>query len=600
MNRNLWLISKSILMLAICLTLIGAITVTAQAKLPIEQIPQQEHQLAGEIDGEIQAGGTISGTVTCLGFISNSTSEVYVALHDELFDVKDSVHIPCGETYVLSTDTYGAYQVSAFLNESNTGGGPDDGEPLTITDPIEISSTTPTHTDINIELYRYVERVSLFEGDEGSDSEYSAISGDGHYVVFYVGEGNNVYIVDRENDTTLQFAASGYSNHYSDPDISANGEFVAVAYGGYSIEYALLIKEWRAEPEELIVVDPPVDDYESINYPSISGDGCRVAFQHIDDIYLYDCDTDQTTLISVAADGGDPNGNSYDPAISDDGQFVAFLSIATDLVTPPAPDSEYFLYVRNIAAETTELIPLPAGISGGEFNSTPSISADGRYIAFEYNYSVVDGKNYEIFVHDRETGVTSMISLIGGEPSTDSEDPCISADGRFVAYVTYYGDEVTGDYFGNIYVNEWQTDTLKMAPIGLDKTPNDYPEHLSMSANGRFIAFDSNAEPLVWDDTNEVKDVFVYANEPGLTVDIIGAGSVDVDPDKSTYNLGEIVTLTPIPDEGFAFDKWTVADPADLVDNDDGTWSITMDDDKSLIANFKIATIYIYLPMILK
>ncbi|HHX09686.1 MAG TPA: hypothetical protein GX730_09715, partial [Chloroflexi bacterium] len=288
MNRNLWLISKSILMLAICLTLIGAITVTAQAKLPIEQIPQQEHQLAGEIDGEIQAGGTISGTVTCLGFISNSTSEVYVALHDELFDVKDSVHIPCGETYVLSTDTYGAYQVSAFLNESNTGGGPDDGEPLTITDPIEISSTTPTHTDINIELYRYVERVSLFEGDEGSDSEYSAISGDGHYVVFYVGEGNNVYIVDRENDTTLQFAASGYSNHYSDPDISANGEFVAVAYGGYSIEYALLIKEWRAEPEELIVVDPPVDDYESINYPSISGDGCRVAFQHIDDIYLYD------------------------------------------------------------------------------------------------------------------------------------------------------------------------------------------------------------------------------------------------------------------------------------------------------------------------
>ena len=212
MNRNLWLISKSILMLAICLTLIGAITVTAQAKLPIEQIPHQESHPAALIDGEVQAGGTISGTVTCLGFISNSTGEVYVALHDELFDVKDSVHIPCGETYVLSTDTYGAYQVSAFLNESNTGGGPDDGEPLTITDPIEISSTTPTHTDLDLELYRYVERVSLFEGDEGleqgtRDSEYSAISGDGRYVVFYVDqkENDNVYIVDRENDTTLQF-----------------------------------------------------------------------------------------------------------------------------------------------------------------------------------------------------------------------------------------------------------------------------------------------------------------------------------------------------------------------------------------------------------
>jgi len=296
-------------MLAICLTLIGAITVTAQAKLPIEQIPHQESHPAALIDGEVQAGGMITGTVTCLGFISDSTSDVYVALHDELFDVVTSDHILCGETYELSTALDGSYQVSAFLNESNTGGGPDDGEPLTITDPIVISSTTPTHTDIDLELYRYVERVSLFEGDEGSDSEYSAISGDGHYVVFYVGEGNNVYIVDRENDTTLQFAASGYSNHYSDPDISANGEFVAVAYGGYSIEYALLIKEWRAEPEELIVVDPPVDDYESINYPSISGDGCRVAFQHIDDIYLYDCVTEETTLISVAADGGDRNGN---------------------------------------------------------------------------------------------------------------------------------------------------------------------------------------------------------------------------------------------------------------------------------------------------
>ncbi len=440
MNRNLWLISKSILMLAICLTLIGAITVTAQAKLPIEQIPQQEHQLAGEIDGEIQAGGTISGTVTCLGFISNSTSEVYVALHDELFDVKDSVHIPCGETYVLSTDTYGAYQVSAFLNESNTGGGPDDGEPLTITDPIEISSTTPTHTDINIELYRYVERVSLFEGDEGSDSEYSAISGDGHYVVFYVGEGNNVYIVDRENDTTLQFAASGYSNHYSDPDISANGEFVAVAYGGYSIEYALLIKEWRAEPENLTVVNPPSSIDPSIHNPSISGDGCRVAFQNYRQIYLYDCVTKKTTLISDDATivGNPGNGPSEYPSISDNGLFVAFLSFATDLVTPPGPDGEYFLYVRDIEAGTTESIPLPEGISG-EYFEDPTISEDGRYIAYMLAY--------DIYIFDRDTDQTIKIPWIESEIFEESYDPSISGDGRYIAYENLRYFESEGLFF---------------------------------------------------------------------------------------------------------------------------------------------------------
>lgn len=140
--------------------------------------------------------------------------------------------------------------------------------------------------------------------------------------------------------------------------------------------------------------------------------------------------------------------------------------------------------------------------------------------------------------------------------------------------------------------------TIKIAKSGFENYPGEYPENLAISSDGRFIAFDSDARSLVWDDVeDDYKDVFVYMNAPALTIDIIGNGSV---PHQSTYDFDEIVTLTPIPDEGFAFDGWTGTDTADLVDKGDGTWEVTMDGDKSIIANFKVATIYIYLPMILK
>jgi len=617
MNRNLWLISKSILMLAICLTLIGAITVTAQAKLPIEQIPQQEHQLAGEIDGEIQAGGTISGTVTCLGFISDSTSDVYVALHDELFDVVTSDHILCGETYELSTADDGTYLVSAFLDENNSGDGPPDpGEPDNFTDPIEISPATPIHTDIDLELYRYVERVSLF-GDKGDpleereyDSEEPAISGDGRYVVFYSEEGSynrGVHIFDRELDTSTWFGVDGYFDWFYAPDISADGNYVAAAYYHHPIEEdataRLFIKEWADEDSPIVIVIEPWEavTYPAFNSPSISGNGSRVAFEfvygseEVRQIYLYDDGTELTTLISgTATDGGVPSdGYAYDPAISDDGLFVAFKSSSTDLVDPPLTDNELRIYVHDIAAGTTELIPLPDGITEGSFNSAPSISGDGHLVAYQLDY--------DIYIYDRDTDKTIMIPPIDNAVAEDSYNPSISGNGRFVAYESYLqfenAIETEIPWYNNINIYDLELGTIKIAKSGFENLPDEYPEHPAISYDGRFIAFDADAESLVVDDLNGTKDVFVYMNAPALTIDIIGNGSV---PHQSTYDFDRIITLTPVPDDAYAFDGWGGDDELDLDDNGDGTWSIEMDEDKSLIANFKIAKIYIYLPMILK
>lgn len=623
MKGKLRTIYKSMFLIGICLTLIGVITVAVQANVSTKQITYHEIHQAGLIDGESRAVGTISGEVLCLGFISDATNVVFVDLHtDVTLPPVDTIHISCNQLYQFPDVPDGTYYIGSWLDENDSGGGPpDSGEPTAWygdQDPIVISSETPSHTDVNIDLARYIERVSLFNDGAGGleerdwDSYDPSISGDGRYVVFntwwdYIIFNRGVYIFDRELNITTHFSTNDprAEEYYKSPDISADGNYVSLAYNDdlFYYTYELLIKEWAVDPENLTVIEPWETNSPYFDKPSISGDGCRVAFEfeygdtlenYARDIYLYDCNTEDTTLISVAMNGtGSGNGQSYDPAISDDGLFVAFKSRATDLVDPPPTITGNLIYVRDIEAGITELIPLPEGISGGDFNDAPSISADGRYVAFEYNY--------EVFVHDRKTGGTRMISLINGEPSGDSEDPSISGDGRFVTYTTYRQDE-NESWFGDIFVNDLETGTIKMVTKGFEGQPEKYSGHPVISANGRFIAFRSDASDLVVDDNNGTKDVFVYANEPALTVDILGPGTVNIDPEKSTYNFKEVVTLTPIADEGYVFDSWTGADAADLIDNNDGTWSITMDDDKSITANFKLDVFkfIIYLPMILK
>jgi len=545
MNRNLWLISKSILMLAICLTLIGAITVTAQAKLPIEQIPHQESHPAALIDGEVQAGGTISGTVTCLGFISEATNEVFVDLHfDSPQSIPDpSIHIACNQPYQFTGVPDGTYYIGAWLDENDSGDGPPDpGEPheyFGAPDPIVISSATPTHTDVDLELYRYVERVSLFGDKEDTpeerayDSEEPAISGDGRHVVFHSSDWANrgVHIFDRELDTSTWFGIEDYNDFFEDPDISADGIYVAAAYHYYDYEFPsnnveeLIIKEWAVEASIPTIIEPWETNEPCFTNPSISGDGCRVAFQfeyfnseYINNIYLHDCDTDQTTLISVAEDGEEP-GNDWSgfPAISDDGQFVVFKSEATDLVIPAPPIGEDLfedlLYVRDIAAGTTELIPPPEGISGGEFYD-PSISADGRFVAYQLNYDIYK----DVYVYDRDTEQTIKIPKIDSEIPEDNYNPSVSGDGRFVAYESFRWFESESLFYNNINIYDRELGTIKIAKSGFENMPDEYPEHPAISYDGRFIAFDSDAESLVVNDTNGTKDVFVYMHEPSSTI----------------------------------------------------------------------------------
>ena len=521
---------KFLAIIGICLSLAGMITIVVEARMT----PGQETQHPLLTDGGDRAGGTISGEVTCLGFISDAVNEVFVDLHTDISAPPEtSIHITCNQPFEITDIPDGTYYVGAWLDENDSGSGPpDDGEPHAwygAPDPLVISSGEPSYSNVDLVLARYVERVSLFD-DKGDlverdwVSEDASISADGRFVVFYSRNqtytSSGVFIFDRESNTPTTFGALDFGSFFYAPDISADGNFVTVAYRydpaeGDSIE-RLVIKEWAVEPENVTVIEPWETNSPYFDAPSISGDGCRVAFEFkyedisdndVRDIYLYDCNSEETTLISVAANGVDPgNGQSYNPAISDDGRFVAFQSRATDLLEDPPSMSGNLFYVRDIEAGTTELIPLPEGVYDGDyFYGAPSISANGRFVAFEYNY--------DIFVHDRDTRITKMISLINGQPSGYSEYPSISGDGRFVSCAYYYQDE-NEDWFGDLNIYDLQTGFLKVATKGLGGEPDVYPEYTVISSDGLYVTFESEASDLVVDDTNGTKDVFGYVNQP--------------------------------------------------------------------------------------
>jgi Tol biopolymer transport system component len=151
-----------------------------------------------------------------------------------------------------------------------------------------------------------------------------------------------------------------------------------------------------------------------------------------------------TERISVALAGGQPNGDSEDPAISANGSVVAFRSSASNLVTGDGNGRDD-IFVRDRNANLTERVSVADdGTESTAHSVQPSISADGRFVAFastDTNLTGGDTNNVvDIFVHDRTTGATKRVSFRRGFPAGgsggDSFAPAISGDGCFVAFET--------------------------------------------------------------------------------------------------------------------------------------------------------------------
>ncbi len=273
---------------------------------------------------------------------------------------------------------------------------------------------------------------------------------------------------------------------------------------------------------------------------SMSADGGFVAFHSnasnlvaadtnvFDDVFVRDRQTGQTTRVSVASDGTEGNSGSFSPSLSADGRFVAFVSPASNLVAGDTNAASDIFVLDRQAGQTTRVSVVSDGTQGNGLSFFSSISADGRFVAFESDASnlVASDTNAvsDIFVHDRQSGQTTRVSVAsdGTQGNSDSFSPSISADGRIVAFASAASNLVPGDTNGrgDIFVHDRQTGQTTRVSVASDGTQANTASRIasrspSISADGRFVAFDSGSSNLVPGDTNSCgiigncPDVFV-------------------------------------------------------------------------------------------
>jgi len=158
------------------------------------------------------------------------------------------------------------------------------------------------------------------------------------------------------------------------------------------------------------------------------------------DVFLYDRNTGEVTRVSVASDGIQGNDRSSGPSLSADGRYVVFVSSATNLVSADTNlDSDLFVHDR-LTGETTRVSVASNGEQANRGSGWGSLSGDGRFVAFDSAAAnLVAGDSNSIgdeFVHDRQTGATVRISFAadGSQARIGSVRPSISGDGRYIAF----------------------------------------------------------------------------------------------------------------------------------------------------------------------
>ena len=373
-----------------------------------------------------------------------------------------------------------------------------------------------------------------------------AISGNGRFVAFEsdkVGRGDtngvvDVYLRDSAEGTTMRVSVgSGGTQAYEGgglASVSHTGRYVTFNTGSPLVghdrnQQGDVYRHDRVTRRTRLVSVARSGRAAGFSYgSSISADGRYVAFQseatnlvandtnNDADIFVRDLKNGTTIRVSVGGRARQSNQASGYPVISADGTHVAFESFATNLSTP-RPRVTPAVYVRDIRNRRTLLVSIST--SGEPANADgfppPSISADGRYVAFVSHATNLDpdSRYTDVFVRDIVAGTTEVASLNNlGQPIGNSMSPSISADGRYVAFSTGTNDLTVGDRgrFADIYVRDRVKNTTVRVSVSSDGTPgNGESDTPVISADGTRVAFYSDAENLAPNDTNEWGDVFL-------------------------------------------------------------------------------------------
>lgn len=220
------------------------------------------------------------------------------------------------------------------------------------------------------------------------------------------------------------------------------------------------------------------------------------------DIFVYDWQTKQMSRVSVASDGTQSNGDSYTPAITPDGRYVAFYSTATNLATSTSIGSRN-VYLHDRQTGITSHITWLSGSDHYYGGGNVALSADGRFVAFEsLMTNLVPGDtNYavDIFVHDRLIGITTRVSVsssgVEGNTALFLSHPLyrwtLCNDFVSASYSLVTGD--TNNAF-DVFVHDRQTGETERVSVASDGTQaNENSPDAALSADGTMVAFCSQA-----------------------------------------------------------------------------------------------------------
>ncbi len=364
------------------------------------------------------------------------------------------------------------------------------------------------------------------------------------------------------------------------PAISGNGRYVGFASQGTNLipgggidvngeDYDIFLFDRHTTGLELVTRQDAGDGGAQANESSfahsINGDGRYVAFSSNAtnlipgggtddngrgaDIFVLDRQTGGLELISrqdVGDGGAQANSSSGNPWISGDGRYIAFESRATNLIPGGGTDvngtdADIFLFDRQTGG--LELISRQDVADGGaqanDGSGSPSISADGRFVAFGSSATNLmpsggadaNGSNGDVFVFDRHTGGLQLVSRQdagdgGAQANGSSSVPSISADGRYVAFESRATNLIPGggtDANGtsaDIFVFDRRNGALMLAGRQDDAdggAQGNFGTGDSMiSADGRFVVFDTESTNLIpgggADANGTYSDVFVFGS----------------------------------------------------------------------------------------
>lgn len=344
-----------------------------------------------------------------------------------------------------------------------------------------------------------IERVSVdSSGTQGNGWSYEpTVSADGRYIAFLSASSNlvaadtnssdDVFLHDRQTGATerVSVSSSGGQGNFGawTAAISGNGRFIAFGSSANNL---------------------------------VSGDTNGRS-----DVFLRDLDADTTTRISVTSSGGQANDYSpfWNVAISYSGDVIAFDSKATNLVSGDTNGKED-VFVHDTTSGDTDRVSVTTGGSQGTADSwMPALSADGNLVAFSTVAVLHDDDGYpgwwDIYLHHRDTATTELITDLplelrldsdGGEYYVDAHEPSISPDGRFVAWYQY---ALSSSDPADILMHDRNDDSFGVISTAVGGgVANGDSFSPALSDKGRFVTFDSEASDLVPGDTNGVFDIF--------------------------------------------------------------------------------------------